>query len=78
AAVTEAAGAETEVVEVIEHGTPADVVLEYADEADVDLLVLGTRQRPEAYRTLIGSVTDRVVRLADRPTLVVKTPHEGA
>ncbi|WP_424019223.1 universal stress protein [Halorientalis pallida] len=74
AAIREAAAeAGVEVVDEIRHGQPADTVVAYADEVDADLLVLGTKRRPEEYRTLLGSVTDRVVRLTTRPATVVKT-----
>lgn len=39
----------------------------------VDLLVLGRKRRPDEYRALLGSVTDRVLRLTTRPAVVVKT-----
>ncbi|MFB6084185.1 MAG: universal stress protein [Halorientalis sp.] len=69
----DAADAGVEVVDEIRHGQPAETIVGYAEENDVDLLVLGTKRRPEEYRTLLGSVTDRVVRLTTRPTTVVKT-----
>lgn len=69
----EAADAGIEVVDVQRHGHPAEAIVDYADETDVDLLVLGTKRRPEEYRTLLGSVTDRVLRLTTRPATVVKT-----
>jgi nucleotide-binding universal stress UspA family protein len=72
-----AAAADVEAVERLEHGRPEEVILEYAEESDVDLLVMGTRRRPDEYRSLLGSVTERVVRLADRPVVVVKTESEG-
>jgi len=65
-----------DVVEEIRHGQPSTVIVEYADEADAGLLVLGTKHRPDEYRTLLGSVTDRVLRLTARPSIVVKTPVE--
>ena len=65
-----------DVVEAIRHGQPSSVIDEYADEVDADLLVLGTKRRPDEYRTLLGSVTDRVLRLTTRPSIVVKTPVE--
>ena len=71
-----AADAGVDVVEEIRHGQPSDVIVDYADDADVDLLVLGTKRRPDEYRTLLGSVTDRVLRLTDRPAAVVKTEVE--
>jgi nucleotide-binding universal stress UspA family protein len=35
---------------------------------------MGTRRRPDEYRSLLGSTTDRVLRLAEMPVTVVKTP----
>ncbi|RNJ26421.1 universal stress protein [Halosegnis longus] len=58
---------------VTRQGQPAETIVSYADDADVDLLVLGTKRRPDEYRTLLGSVTDRVLRLTTRPATVVKT-----
>jgi len=55
------------------HGQPAETIVEYADDHNVDVLVLGTKRRPEEYRALLGSVTDRVLRLTTRPATVVKT-----
>jgi len=77
AAVENAAGDDVEIVTSLLRGEPADEILAYADEHDVDLVVVGTRERNEAYRNLIGSVTERVVRVASRPVTVVKTRVEG-
>ncbi|SEW01703.1 universal stress protein [Halobacterium jilantaiense] len=65
------AGVET--IDAMRYGDPAEAVVAYADDEDADLLVLGTKRRPDEYRSLLGSVTDRVVRLTHRPTTVVKT-----
>jgi nucleotide-binding universal stress UspA family protein len=70
---SEAQSAGVEVVEAIRHGRPAETIVEYGDENNVDLLVLGTKRRPDEYRSLLGSVTDRVLRLTSRPATVVKT-----
>ncbi|WP_435102198.1 universal stress protein [Halarchaeum sp. P4] len=72
----QASDAGVEVVDALRHGKPAETIVNYAEEADVDLLVLGTKRRPEEYRTLIGSTTDRVLRLSTRPAVVVKTETE--
>jgi nucleotide-binding universal stress UspA family protein len=48
-------------------------ILEYADEVDADLLVMGTHGRRGLNRWLLGSVTERVVRAADVPVLTVRT-----
>ncbi|PCR91885.1 universal stress protein [Natrinema ejinorense] len=62
---------------VVRHGSPHEEILDYADEADVDLLVMGSKERSGEYRQLLGSVTDRVARLSSRPVTIVKTPVES-
>jgi nucleotide-binding universal stress UspA family protein len=57
-------------------GEPAAAIVAYGDEQDVDLVVLGTKRRPAEYRSLLGSVTGRVLRLTSRPATVVKTAVE--
>ncbi|WP_336023824.1 universal stress protein [Halobellus salinisoli] len=56
------------------HGQPPEEIVECARETDVDIVILGTRRRPDEYRSLLGSTTDRVLRLAEMPVTVVKTP----
>ena len=68
-----AADADVDVETAMRHGHPAETIVAYADDHDADLLVLGTKRRPEEYRALLGSVTDRVLRLTTRPATVVKT-----
>ncbi|EMA48664.1 MULTISPECIES: universal stress protein [Halococcus] len=63
----------------IEQGTPHEAILNYADEHDIDLVVMGTRGRSGLDRLLIGSVTERVVRASDVPVLTVSlSSHEAA
>ncbi|GAD52607.1 hypotheical conserved protein [Halarchaeum acidiphilum MH1-52-1] len=77
-AVREAASATgVDVRGELRHGDPAKTIVDYADEADADLVVLGTQHRPAEYRALLGSVTDRVLRLTARPAIVVKTEAEA-
>lgn len=68
-----ASDAGVDIETAMQHGRPAETIVTYADDHDVDVLVLGTKRRPEEYRTLLGSVTDRVLRLTTRPATVVKT-----
>jgi len=51
-------------------GVPHDVVLDYAAEFDVDLLVVGTHGRTGVERAVLGSVAERLVRRADVPVFV--------
>lgn len=53
-------------------GVPDTEILRYAEAVDADLLVMGTHGRTGRERLAnLGSVTERVVTGADRPTLVV-------
>ena len=70
----DAEGVETETG--VRHGVPHEEILAYADEADIGLTVLGSKNRSGKYRRLLGSVAERVTRMADRPVTVVKTPVE--
>jgi len=51
---------------------PHRAITEYADDRDVDCIVMGTHGRTGIDRYLLGSVTERVVRLADAPVLALK------
>ena len=53
------------------HGRPSEEIVSYADQIDADLIVLGYRGHSHTKTDVIGSVTDRVVQSAGRPTLVV-------
>ena len=52
-------------------GTPHREILEYADEHDADLVVMGTHGRTGLDRYLLGSVTEKIVRLSPVPVLTV-------
>jgi nucleotide-binding universal stress UspA family protein len=51
---------------------PAPALLEYADDHDIDLIVLGTEGRRGMRRALMGSVTEEVLRLASCPVLTAR------
>ena len=53
------------------HGTPYKAILEYAEERDVEFIVMGTTGHSLAGRVLLGSTTERVLRHGRRPVLVV-------
>jgi nucleotide-binding universal stress UspA family protein len=54
-------------------GDPADALLGLCEEVDADLLVVGSRGMQGARRFLLGSVSSRCVRHADRSVLIVHT-----
>jgi nucleotide-binding universal stress UspA family protein len=56
----------------VEHGVVADRILRAAGRGEGSLLVLGTHGRTGLGRVLLGSVADRVVRLASCPVVTVR------
>lgn len=71
-------GGALEVREVTERGLyPGPVIVRYAEEQRIDLIVMGTRGRRGAQRLLLGSVAEEVVRLAPCPVLTLRGPDGG-
>ncbi len=66
-----AAGVEVETV--VREGYPATVILEEAEQREVDLIVIGTRGLSGLKHLLLGSIAERVVQKAHCPVLTVKT-----
>lgn len=59
-------------------GKPYVEIIGYAESAQVDLIVISTRGYSGLSRWLLGSVTDRVVRGATIPVLLVQSRGEPA
>lgn len=57
-------------------GTPAQGIVDYVQERDVDLIVMGTHGRTGLKRYFLGSLTEKIVRVADAPVLTVSQPEE--
>lgn len=62
----------TVVTAVREGGVVHREILDYADENDADVIVMGTHGRRGLDRWLLGSVTERVVRTSPIPVLTVR------
>jgi nucleotide-binding universal stress UspA family protein len=60
---------------VMLEGDPASEIVRYAQEAGMDLIVMGTHGRTGLERLLMGSVAEKVMRLATCSVLVVKLPR---
>ena len=59
--------------ELINSHRPVDyVILEYAEEKSIDLIVVGTRGRSGFKKLLLGSVASSVVNYAHCPVMIVK------
>ena len=60
-------------------GVPHQRIVEHAEDAGVDLIVISTHGRSGVGRLFLGSVTEQVVRRAGCPVLTVRYhPAEGA
>ncbi|ESP87877.1 universal stress protein [Candidatus Halobonum tyrrellensis] len=71
AVADDARAAGVDVETSVEQGSVHERILARATETDADAIVVGTHGRGGVERYLLGSVAEKVVRLADRPVLVV-------
>ncbi|MDX1600437.1 MAG: universal stress protein [Anaerolineales bacterium] len=55
-------------------GDPASVIAGVADQRAVDLIVMCTHGRSGFSRWVLGSVTEKVLRMAPAPVMVVRSP----
>lgn len=60
----------------IAEGEPHEEIVDYATEHDVDVIVLGSHGKGAIERTVLGSVSERTVRLATQPVMVVRAGGE--
>ena len=57
-------------------GNPVDEILRVADEINANLIAMSTHGRSGISRWAFGSITDRVLRGASTPILLVRAPRE--
>ena len=62
---------------LVEYGSPYARIIAVAQEHNVDLIVMGSHGRTGLQHILLGSVAERVVRLAPCPVLVTRGPAPG-
>ncbi len=60
-----------EVETVVKRGIPYEEIIKFANENNVDLIIIGTLPRSGVERFFVGSTTQRVIRNAPCPVLVV-------
>jgi nucleotide-binding universal stress UspA family protein len=60
---------------VVTADSPAEAIVEYAKDANIDLIVMGTHGRSGLPRLLLGSVAERVLRTANCPVMTVHQPE---
>jgi universal stress protein A len=74
----EAASAHVDVTRLVELGVPYQRIVETATAEQVDLIVMATHGRTGLRHLVLGSVAERVVRLAPCPVLTIRPPGERA
>ena len=57
---------------LIKHGTPAEVIVETAQELNCDLVVMGTRGHGSIADVFVGSTAKWVVRHSPIPVLIIR------
>ena len=67
--MAEKAGVQT--VSEIKTGIPTEEILEYVDEHDVDLIVMGKRGRSDPDKPAFGTITNRIVGSSEALVLTV-------
>ncbi len=62
-----------EVKEIIKEGHPSNEIIDFAENNNVDLIVMGTHGKSGIDRFLLGSVAEKVVRNSKIPVMVVRS-----
>jgi nucleotide-binding universal stress UspA family protein len=60
---------------LVAQGSPAEKIIETAQTAGIDLIVMGTHGRKGLELAIFGSVCDKVVRNAPCPVLTINPAH---
>lgn len=61
-----------EVKSIYKRGDPANEIVKYAEEGDFDLVIMGSRGLGSFSRTLLGSISDKVIHHVKTSVLIVK------
>ena len=71
------AGADLKIRNVVDAGQPFGAIIDCAENERIDLIVMSSHGRSGLSRMLIGSVTDKVLRGASCPALVVPVEKDN-
>ena len=65
-----------DVTPLLIQGSTVETIIQEARKLEADLIVLGSHGRSSLYKTLVGSVSEGVIRQASCPILLVPTQQE--
>ncbi len=77
AAVRRLAEAGIDASQTVLPGRALDGIMEFADQQQADLIVVGSSTRPAVAERLLGSVPLSLIKKSSRPVLVVTHPHHA-
>ena len=60
---------------ILTSSSPAMAIVDYANDHDIDIIVMGTHGRGALAHLVMGSVAEQVVRLAPCPVLTLRRPE---
>ena len=58
-------------------GHPAEKIVTFAEDNNIDMIIMGSLGKGGYERAVLGSVSDKVIRHAKIPVLVVKEKHKS-
>jgi nucleotide-binding universal stress UspA family protein len=58
-------------------GNPAEKILSFAEDNNIDMIIVGSLGKSGYERVLVGSVSDKIIRHAKVPVLVVRERHKS-
>ena len=61
------------VVATVLEGRPAEELAKYAEDHNINLIIIGSHGSRGLNRPLIGSVADKIIRVANVPVLVIRS-----
>lgn len=76
--LAEHGGDPVSVVGVIQEGIPHEVIVQYVDANDIDLVCMGTHGRTGEAQRQLGSIAEAVVRHSPVPVLTARMRDEDA
>jgi nucleotide-binding universal stress UspA family protein len=65
-----------EVESLIEHGTPAQTIIDVAQKTDCDLIILGSHGETNASQWRLGSVANKVIKARSYTSILLITTTE--
>ena len=61
-----------EAIGLVKEGNVADVIIDFAEEMDARMIIMGSVGMSKIGRFTLGSVAEKVTRHSDRPVLIVR------